>query len=972
MTTAVARTRRSSGIRLAESLARLDDERSRQQLLSRFPKVARHDIAQRLLESSRDRLRVDARTSLILAEAAGTIAAWLADGHLLGQSRRAAANALCPLGSARESLALHEQAMAAFEAVGDDQELARTLNASIQPLILLGEYDRALQMAGRARELFADQGDELRLARLDINIGNLLHRQDRFAEALSHYEQAHARLGTLGDTDGIISALHNKAVTLTALNEFHQALAAYQAVRELCVARNMAQATAQIDYNIAWLHYQRGEYSRALQLLQAAAAFARQSGDGYHEALSLLDLGEIYLELNLGAEAHAAADDARARFMRLGMGYEAAKALVIVAIAAGQDGAIGTALGLFADARAQFVREGNRVWPSLIDLYQAILLFNDGRLAEAEPLCAAALEVFATTKLRVKTALCRILLARINLRLGRRAEARRACEDVLESVTSLDTPILTYHARLVLGHVDSEEGDAGAAYASYQAARQALEELRSRLRGEELKIAFVGNKLEVYERLIELCLDRQPDAGDFDEIFGCIEQAKSRALLDLISEPVHSLAPADAADTPIERSLLDIRRELTWYHHRIEQEQVSPDGRVEHVDRLRSELCAREREFAGVLREAALSDPRHSDLQQPAVQPVDAIRAALPADAVLLEYFEVRGRILVCVLDRDSLSVVGVSETARVADRVRMLQFQLSKFRLDPGYIEAFQAPLLRDTTHHLRALFQELLAPVWPAVRGRHLLVVPHGVLHYVPFHALFDGERHVVDTSTVSYAPSASVYARCHTLPPVEAQGALVMGVADAKAPFIPMEAEAVAAALPGARLFLGADATEAMLRTHGGNSRFVHIASHAYFRPGSPMFSALQLSDTHLNVHDLYHLRMPAELVTLSGCATGAGITTGGDELLGIARGLFCAGARALLVSLWDVHDQSTAGFMARLYGRIVGGMAPAQALREGMIELREQHPHPFYWAPFVLMGKFWAGDSWHTSQPHSGSI
>jgi CHAT domain-containing protein/tetratricopeptide (TPR) repeat protein len=959
-TAAIPRPRRSSGIRFAESLARVEDEPSRQRLLARWPRLVRPDFAHRLLEASRELLRVDSRTSLVLAQAAGTIAAGLSDCHILGLSRRAAANALCLSGSVRESLALHQQAIAAFEAAGDGPELARTLNASIQPLILLGEYDRALETAGRAHELFASQGDELRLARLDINIGNLLHRQDRSDEALGHYEQAHARLAALGDTDGVISALHNKAVSLTALNEFHQALAAYQAVRQLCVARNMAQATAQVDYNIAWLHYQRGEYSRALELLQAAAAFARQSGDGYHEALSLLDIGEIYLELNLGAEAHAAADDARARFLRLGMGYEAAKALAIVAIAAGQDGATGSALGLFADARAQFVGAGNRVWPSVIDLYQAILLFNDGRLAEAERLCVAALEVFATTRLRVKTALCRILLARINLRLGRPAEARRECETVLESVTSLDTPILSYHARLVLGHVDSEAGNASGAYASYQAARAALEELRSRLRGEELKIAFVGNKLEVYERLIELCLDRQADAGDFDEILACIEQAKSRALLDLISEPVHGLARPDPAETPIERSLLDIRRELTWYHHRIELEQVSPDGHPEHVDRLRNELCAREREFARVLREAALSDPRHGDLQQPSVQSVDAIRAALPADAVLLEYFEVRGRILVCVLDRESLSVVGVTETSRVTDRVRMLQFQLSKFRLDPGYIEAFQAPLLRDTTHHLRALFQELLAPVWPAVRGRHLLVVPHGVLHYVPFHALYDGERHVVDTSTVSYAPSASVYARCHSLPPVQAQGALVMGVPDAKTPFIEMEAKAVAAALPGARLFLGADATEQILRAHGGDSRFVHIASHAYFRPGSPMFSALQLSDTHLNVHDLYHLRMPAELVTLSGCATGAGLTTGGDELLGIARGLFCAGARALLVSLWDVHDQSTATSMASLYGRIVAGTAPAQALREVMIELRAEHPHPFYWAPFVLMGKFWAGD------------
>jgi hypothetical protein len=433
-------------------------------------------------------------------------------------------------------------------------------------------------------------------------------------------------------------------------------------------------------------------------------------------------------------------------------------------------------------------------------------------------------------------------------------------------------------------------------------------------------------------------------------------------LLDRISQPVHALARADTADTPLARSLMNIRRELSWYHHRIELEQVAPEARSpDHVEWLRNQLADREREFGRLLREAALLEPQHSELQQPTLYSIDAIRAALPDDAVLLEYFEAGDRILVCLVDHYTVSVVAVSSPSRVAPLVRMMQFQLSKFRLGPGYVDAFREPLERAMTNHLCALFQELLAPVWPAIRGRHLLIVPHGVLHYVPFHALFDGQRHVVDTSSVSYAPSASVYARCHTQPPVESDGALVMGVPDEKTPFIELEARAVAGALPGARLFLGADATEQALRTHGGRSRFVHIASHAYFRPGSPMFSSLQLSDADLNVHDLYHLRMPAELVTLSGCATGAGIATGGDELLGITRGLFCAGARTLLVSLWDVHDQSTATFMARLYGRIVNGTPPAGALREAMIELRDEHPHPFYWAPFALMGKFWSASA-----------
>jgi len=956
--TTVPPVRRASGVRLAEAMGRLGDEPARERFFTRWPMLSRPVIALRLLDASRERLRVDTRASLVLARAAETIAGRLNDRHILGQSHRAAANALSVAGRAREALVLHDQAVAAFEDVGDEQELARTLNASIQPLILLGQYDRALRTAARAHELFANHGDQLRLARLDINIGNLLHRQDRFDEALAHYDQAYASLEPLRDSDGIISALHNKAVTLTALNEFHQALAAYRAARQICLDRDMPVAVAQADYNIAWLHYLRGEYGRALELLQAAATFAKQTGDSYHEALALLDSAEIYLELNLGAEARAMAEDARARFLHLGMGYEAAKALVSVAIAAGQDGSTTLAIELFAEARAQLVQENNHVWPSLIDLYQAILFFNEGRFSDAHRLCVTALDFFSMTHLRTKTALCRLLLARISLQLGKPADARRECEHVLDTLTSADTPILTYHARLVLGHVESEAGDPRRAYASYQAAREALEELRSRLRGEELKIAFVTNKLEVYERLIEIGLDGAPGARALEDVFSCVEQAKSRTLLDLMSQPVHALARADAADTELARSLREIRRELSWYHHRIELEQLRPDGHASgQIERLQDASCARERDFARVLRELAVSDPRESELQQPSVYAIEAIRAALPDHAVLLEYFEVRDRILVCLLDRRGLSVVPLSVASQVNRDVRMMQFQLSKFRLGADYVTTFSEALLRAIRHHLRTLFDALLAPVWSAVRGRHLLVVPHGSLHSVPFHALFDGEQYVVDTSSVSYAPSASIYAHCHTQLRSDGNAALVMGVPDARAPFIELEAEAVAAALPDASLFLGAEATKEVLRTHGRRSRFVHIASHGHFRPGNPMFSALRLSDTYVNVHDLYYLNMPAELVTLSGCATGANTATAGDELLGITRGLFCAGAQALLLSLWDVYDQSAATFMELLYGRVAHGTPTVHALREAMIEVRREHPHPFYWAPFVLTGKFW---------------
>jgi CHAT domain-containing protein len=87
----------------------------------------------------------------------------------------------------------------------------------------------------------------------------------------------------------------------------------------------------------------------------------------------------------------------------------------------------------------------------------------------------------------------------------------------------------------------------------------------------------------------------------------------------------------------------------------------------------------------------------------------------------------------------------------------------------------------------------------------------------------------------------------------------------------------------------------------------------------------------------------------------------VVAAGDELIGLARGLFQAGAQSLLLSLWDVHDQSTADFMATFYRRFQVGEDKATALREAMLALRKTYPHPHQWAPFVLMGKYAGGSA-----------
>lgn len=285
---------------------------------------------------------------------------------------------------------------------------------------------------------------------------------------------------------------------------------------------------------------------------------------------------------------------------------------------------------------------------------------------------------------------------------------------------------------------------------------------------------------------------------------------------------------------------------------------------------------------------------------------------------------------------------------------MRLLQFQLAKFRRGPGEAGGFAEPLRAATEAHLRALYATLVAPIRDRLRAAHLVIVPHDVLHALPFHALFDGGRFLIDDFTISYAPSASVHRLCWAKPAAWLGGALVMGVPDARTPFIADEVEAVAAILPDSQVFLGDEATSDHLQRLGARSRFVHIATHGLFRKDNAMFSSIRMGDGPLSVYDLYQLQLSAELVTLSGCGTGLSVTVGGDEQLGLVRGLLYAGAGAVLLTLWDAHDRSTADFMQVFYGRVQQGWSKARAAQDGMRALRDRQPHPFYWAPFTIIG------------------
>jgi CHAT domain-containing protein len=890
------------------------------------------------------------------AQAAAVLARELDDPAARAASLRALGHVYYAGSRYEEAVRSYTEALEILQPLGRDQESGRTLLSGLQSLIYLGDYEKAFAWAKRAQRIFQMLGDDLRLARLASNVGNILYRQDRYLEALAKYEEAYATLARLGQPRDVAAVLSNIAVCRISLGHFADALACYQQARDYCELHELPLLVAEADYNIAYVHYLHGDFLRAIELYKASRRHCLTGGDAYHAALCDLDEAEIYLELNLNSEAALLAQQAEAGFQALRMPYERGKALVIHAIAASRRGESRVTGLLLAKARRVFAGERNVLWPALIDLYRAILLERENFDRQAARLCRGAYRVLATSLLPGRAVLAELLQTRLLLKSGHVDGAREICARALARLEARSMPWLRCHAHLVQGQVEEIAGRQRDAFAAYESARREIEALRSRLWADEPKISFLKDKLEAYENLISAHLAGWGDAEDpTGAAFLCIQQAKSRSLADLILKR--------PAETPRDVEIGEIRRSLDTQYRHMEHLALSKSASESQMETLRHSIRAQESHLVRLFASAPSTPPGGETLS------LDAIQAAIPADAALLEYYSVRGTLYVCLVTTKSLEIVSLCPVDAVRTSLRLLQFQMRKFRLGREDWRVAVGGLEEVADSHLRDLYRDLFASIRDRVTGvRHVIVAAHDFLHHLPFHALLGPSGYLIDQFTISYAPSATVFALCRNRAADTCSQSLVLGLPDRLAPSIEAEARTAAAALPNVRVFLGQEATEDALRRHGPASRFIHIATHGMFRRDNPLFSAIRLSDSRLTLLDLYNLSLSAELVVLSGCSTGLNVVVGGDELLGLMRGLLLAGAQSVMVCLWDVNDLSTARFMKYFYGSLALAENKASAVQAAMVELRREHQHPYYWAPFVLAGNY-AGPI--TSTSHGGS-
>ncbi len=476
------------------------------------------------------------------------------------------------------------------------------------------------------------------------------------------------------------------------------------------------------------------------------------------------------------------------------------------------------------------------------------------------------------------------------------------------------------------------------------------------------------------------------DLGRVEAAFNYGERARSRGFLDVLGSKVRL--------SRLQSGLIEEEGAL--------QERVaglkailsdSAEGEIA-TPNLRKQLAAAEQSYIGFLNRVRKQDKEQASLMSVEPLTLKQVQEWLDAGQTLLEYFVSNSEVYVWVVEKEKLHFQRVALTkSELARQVKTLRDNIANFG-DP-----------KELREHSTALYFQLIEPVISQISGKELIVVPHDVLHYLPFQALLGSDgRYLVEKYPISYLSSASLLQFTKEKSRAMGERVLALGnpdLGDSKLnlQFAGMEAKEIKSLYPHSTVYLEKEATEEKAKSLSPQNDIIHFASHAELNENDPLSSAVLLAksdkeDGRLEVREIFGMDLNASLVVLSACETGLGKLSSGDELVGLTRAFIYAGTPSVVASLWNVEDSSTAQLMASFYKNLKT-MTKVEALRQAQLQLIRGNAnsdlparrgiggvgklgemagakassdanlnsplaavstsHPYFWAPFILVGE-----------------
>lgn len=937
----------------------------------------------------------DPETSFILAGYLMSIGDWTGhtDYHALGLMARG--DALRRMDRDEDALPFLDAAGEEYLALGDEVGWARTRIGRVSACLQLNRPTEALQDAAKAHEIFMRHSKFLRAGQIDVNAAMVnyeLGHYDRaihlFDRAIETYERQQEGVDLY-----IARARGNKAVTLTAMGKFREAITLHEQARA-AFARYPGQevAVAREELNIAQIYAYQGHYSQALLLFNRSRATFQQQNMHFQAAevaqqlcLCLVRLNRAQEAYDLAAETIAyfrASPERRQSLSSQGYRHNLAHSLLHQAEAAMQLGKYHEADAMLQEASDILEEGGFLVLASIVRLQQAELYFAEGQLEDSQREARHVAEAFAEQAALPYLARSTLLQARIAIAAGDSAGAEDLCKQARAIAQGQELLDLLYGCDDFLGQLAEQRGDLEEAARCYDRAVRGIDEVQSRLIMDE-RASFMEDKGAIYQRAILLALAR----GQQDQALIYVEKAKSRVLSDYLRNNIDiRLHAEDQAGNALVEELSHLREEQAWFSSIVFEAENEANLSDTAIMRRRAiapaqakkEMQAREQRIEHLLEQIQLHLAEDLVSRQQShwtTSVISGLRPKLEKTALLLEYYLTGSDLHIFQINQHGIEVHTVPGAAPKLERLYSLwHANLDLAAQAAGTAERAQTfeDLQENVIGLLRKLYNLLLKPARRALaESEHVIIVPYGILHYLPFHCLYDGTKFAIERCNISYLPSTTVLDICRqrgqrlSASRVPFSQSLVLGMSDhGRLQFAVQEAESVARLL-GTRAWLDQAATSTLLWQYGARSPVVHIAAHGQFRLDAPNFSHIKLGNGQLSTIEAFNLDLSnCSLVTLSACETGRAIVGGVDEVIGLGRGFLYAGAASLLPTLWKVDDASSAELMEMFYQALLGEYTKAEALagaqRAFLARARASaHPyrvHPYFWAAFHLIGDF----------------
>ncbi len=852
-----------------------------------------------------------------------------ADGDKAGE-----ANTLGNIGGAYhqtgqlpKSLEFYEQALPIYHLLGDKSGEAKALGNIGIVSKSAGHTPRALEAYRQALSVFRELGDKENQASSLLNIGALYADTFQYPQALDYYKRALILERDLGDRGGEASTLHNMGVAYASTGQTSKALDMYR--QALPVFHNGGdKANEAITLNsIANVHANLRQYAQALSAYQQTLVVFRAIGDRADEAITLNSIGFIYADMGSSGKAAASYRQALSLFQANGDKVNEITALTNIGDCEARQNHPALAENALKQAVALLEAQRNDLGSlteskvaftaSYLGTYEAYLdlLIRQKRIGEA---FALAQQMKARALLDLLVGGKVDLTARLSTQERTQLVALRARPDALSQ-------------QMIAEGARNEVG-----------AKKRFAHLQEQLRQAERDLSAYTDTLYV----------QHPDV------------ARARA--------VHTLSAAEAA------RLLPPATALLEYATRFDTRQtqgkaspvlfvVTPDGKVTAHD-----LPVTTAQVKGLVTafHAACADPR-SPYQAQAKQLYQLLLA--PAQA------RVAGskHLLVC----PDGPLWNVPFAALADSRGR---FVADQHNITYAYSATGAAIALAKRTQPRAA--HSILALANPDFGNAARFGDIVGLAGQRPFDRPsrpfdrpsrpFDRPSRPFDRPSRPFDRPSRPFdrpSRPFDLPsrpfdrPSRDVLQLLRGGGIASLPGTQAEADTLHRLYPDAMILTGKNAQEGAFKRMAGQYRILHLASHAFFNDAAPLLSCVFLAappasgpgsdqDGYLTARELIDMKLNAELVTLSACQTAQGATHAGEGVIGLTWALTVAGVPTQVVSQWSVDDNATATLMQGFYTRLRSGTGKGDALNAAAHKLRNKsgRRHPYYWAPFVLVG------------------